>query len=43
MYKTYASIKNFKNSYSYQPKVKLKEGIKKFSNWYLKFVNEKSN
>ena len=43
MYKTYASIKNFKNSYGYQPKVKLKDGIKKFSNWYLKFVNEKSN
>ena len=39
MYKTYASIKNFKKLYGYKPKIKLEEGIKKFSNWYLNFIN----
>ena len=43
MYKTYASIKKFKKFYGYKPKVDLKEGIKKFSRWYLNFINEKSN
>ena len=39
MYKTYASIKNFKKLYGYKPKIKLEEGVKKFSNWYLNFIN----
>ncbi len=42
MFKTYASITSLKKIYGYKPQIKISDGIKKFSNWYLNFINEKS-
>lgn len=39
VYSTYADVTDLKNITGYQPKTTLKEGIKKFSEWYSEYYN----
>ena len=39
VYSTYADVTDLKNSTGYQPTTSLKEGIKKFAEWYKEYYN----
>ena len=40
MEKTFASIKLFNKKYNFRPSVQPKEGLKKFTKWYLDFYKK---
>ena len=40
VYQTYSSCKKLYKDYGYVPKTNLKEGVRRFINWYKDYYNE---